>query len=117
MFGARFAFIQQVADLRRENDGLALTLSDFGTVHARAIVLASGVSYRLLGIPALEDSMAPASSMADQRPKHPLWLTETSTSSAARTQPGRRPCIWHVMQRTSPWSCEPTRWPLVCPTI
>ena len=55
MFGARFAFIQQVADLRRENDGLALTLSDFGTVRARAIVLASGVSYRLLGIPALEE--------------------------------------------------------------
>jgi len=67
--------------------------------------------------PRSRNSMAPASSMADQRPKHPLWLTETSTSSAARTQPGRRPCIWHVMQRTSPWSCEPTRWPLVCPTI
>ena len=55
MFGASFAFMQQVADLRRENDGLALTLSDFGTVRARAIVLASGVSYRLLGIPALEE--------------------------------------------------------------
>ena len=55
VFGASFAFMQQVADLRRENDWLALTLSDFGAVRARAVVLASGVSYRRLGIPALEE--------------------------------------------------------------
>jgi thioredoxin reductase (NADPH) len=55
VFGASFAFMQQVADLRRENDWLALTLSDFGAVRARAIVLASGVSYRRLGISALEE--------------------------------------------------------------
>ncbi|HEX7211397.1 MAG TPA: FAD-dependent oxidoreductase [Propionibacteriaceae bacterium] len=55
VFGASFAFMQQVADLRREDDWLALTLSDFGAVHARAVVLASGVSYRRLGIPALEE--------------------------------------------------------------
>ena len=55
MFGASFAFMQQVADLRREDNWLSVTLSDFGVVRARAIVLATGVSYRRLGIPALED--------------------------------------------------------------
>jgi thioredoxin reductase (NADPH) len=55
VFGASFAFMQQVADLRRENDWLAVTLSDFGAVRARAILLASGASYRRLGIPALEE--------------------------------------------------------------
>jgi thioredoxin reductase (NADPH) len=55
VFGASFAFMQQVADLRRENDWLTVTLSDFGAVRARAILLASGASYRRLGIPALEE--------------------------------------------------------------
>jgi thioredoxin reductase (NADPH) len=55
VFGASFVFMQQVADLRRENDGLALTLSDFGAIRTRAIVLTCGVSYRRLGIPALEE--------------------------------------------------------------
>jgi thioredoxin reductase (NADPH) len=55
VFGASFAFMQQVADLRREDNWLSVTLSDFGVVRARAIVLATGVSYRRLGIPALED--------------------------------------------------------------
>jgi len=55
VFGASFTFMQQIADLRRDNDWLALTLSDFGTIRARAILLASGVSYRRLGISALEE--------------------------------------------------------------
>jgi thioredoxin reductase (NADPH) len=55
VFGASFVFMQQVADLRRENHGLALTLSDFGAIRTRAIVLTCGVSYRRLGIPALEE--------------------------------------------------------------
>jgi thioredoxin reductase (NADPH) len=54
IFGARFAFMQRATDLRREEGALTISLSDFGTIKARALVLASGVSYRRLGIPELE---------------------------------------------------------------
>ena len=54
VFGANFAFMQRVTDLRREHDGLFVTLSDSGRVRARAVLLATGASYRRLGVPALE---------------------------------------------------------------
>jgi thioredoxin reductase (NADPH) len=54
VFGAKFAFMQTVTDLRRERDGLLVTLSYGGRVRARALLLATGASYRRLGIPALE---------------------------------------------------------------
>src|SRR6476659_9477111 len=54
VFGARFAFMQHVTGLRADADRLVATLSAGTTVSARAVVLATGVAYRLLGIPALE---------------------------------------------------------------
>ncbi|HYM57589.1 MAG TPA: FAD-dependent oxidoreductase [Solirubrobacteraceae bacterium] len=54
VFGANFAFMQRVTDLRREHDGLFVTLSDSGRVRARAVLLVTGARYRRLGVPALE---------------------------------------------------------------
>ena len=54
VFGARFAFMQHVTGLRADADRLVTTLSEGATVSARAVVLATGVAYRRLGIPALE---------------------------------------------------------------
>jgi thioredoxin reductase (NADPH) len=54
VFGARFAFMQRVTDLGRDDEDLTLTLSDSGPVRTRAVVLAMGAAYRRLGIPALE---------------------------------------------------------------
>ena len=54
VFGARFAFMQHVTGLRVDADRLVATLSEGATVSARAVVLATGVAYRRLGIPALE---------------------------------------------------------------
>ena len=54
VFGANFAFMQQAGDLRRTDDWLSVTLSDFGQVRGRAVLLATGASYRRLGLPALE---------------------------------------------------------------
>jgi thioredoxin reductase (NADPH) len=54
VFGAQFVFMQRAADLRREDDGLYVTLSDFGPIRARTVLLATGASYRRLGVPALE---------------------------------------------------------------
>jgi thioredoxin reductase (NADPH) len=54
VFGANFAFFQKATDLRSERDRLLVTLSDSGRVRARAVLLATGASYRRLGVPALE---------------------------------------------------------------
>ncbi len=54
VFGANFAFMQRVTDIRRDGDGLGVALSDAGWVRARAVLLATGASYRRLGVPSLE---------------------------------------------------------------
>jgi thioredoxin reductase (NADPH) len=55
IFGAKFAFMQQVTELEHDGGELSVVLSESGPVAARAVLLANGVSYRRLGIPALED--------------------------------------------------------------
>lgn len=55
VFGAQFVFMQSSTDLRREGDDLVITLSEGPRVRARAVLLSMGVSYRRLGVPALED--------------------------------------------------------------
>jgi thioredoxin reductase (NADPH) len=54
LFGASFALMQRVSDLRSEPDGLSVAVSDFGRVRAPAVVLATGARYRRLGVPTLE---------------------------------------------------------------
>jgi thioredoxin reductase (NADPH) len=54
VFGARFAFMQRVTHLAREQDGIVVALDTGGVVLARAVVLAMGASYRLLGVQSLE---------------------------------------------------------------
>jgi thioredoxin reductase (NADPH) len=53
-FGAHFVFMQRVTGLERKHDGLFVTLSEGGRVRTRAVLLATGATYRRLGIPALE---------------------------------------------------------------
>ena len=55
VLGARFAFLQTVTELVPDDDGLLLRLSEGGEVSARAVVLATGASYRRLGVASLED--------------------------------------------------------------
>lgn len=54
LFGARFALMQRVTRLAREGGRLVLDLSVSGQVTAGAVILATGASYRRLGIPSLE---------------------------------------------------------------
>ncbi len=55
VFGANFAFMQEATGLQREDDGLFVSLSGGGRVRTRAVVLATGVSYRRLDIPQIEE--------------------------------------------------------------
>jgi len=54
VFGAHFAFMQTVTGIAREDDHLFVTLSDSRRLRASAVLLTMGVSYRRLGVPALE---------------------------------------------------------------
>jgi thioredoxin reductase (NADPH) len=53
-FGAEFLFFREVVALRAEDGERVVTLSDGSEVRGHTVVVASGVDYRRLGIPALE---------------------------------------------------------------
>jgi thioredoxin reductase (NADPH) len=54
VFGAKFAFMHDATAIRRDGDRLHVALSDGGEVSARAVILATGATYRRLGVPELE---------------------------------------------------------------
>ncbi|MFC7496252.1 MULTISPECIES: FAD-dependent oxidoreductase [unclassified Nocardioides] len=54
VFGAQFVLMREVAGLRRDGDRFVATVADVGEVSTRTVVLASGVSYRRLQVPSLE---------------------------------------------------------------
>ena len=54
LFGAKYVFAREATALRAEGDRRILTLSDGSEVNARSAVIATGASYRRLGIPALD---------------------------------------------------------------
>ena len=55
MFGTSFIFLHHATALARSGDAFSLSLDDGRTVNARSVILATGASYRRLGIPELED--------------------------------------------------------------
>jgi thioredoxin reductase (NADPH) len=55
VFGAKFAFMHDATALRRDGDRVYLSLSDGGEVSAGAVILATGATYRRLGIEEIED--------------------------------------------------------------
>jgi thioredoxin reductase (NADPH) len=54
VFGAHFLVTREVTHLRSEGGRFVAAVSDIGEVTARTVVLATGVSYRRLGVPELE---------------------------------------------------------------
>ena len=54
VLGANFALMQCAVALERADGRIRVTLSDHGPVTAQAVVLATGATYRRLGIPSLE---------------------------------------------------------------
>jgi thioredoxin reductase (NADPH) len=54
VFGARFALMREARALRRGDDGWVVELDGDDEATARTVVIATGISYRRLGVPALE---------------------------------------------------------------
>jgi thioredoxin reductase (NADPH) len=55
VFGTSFLVMREVAGLRATERGHAIALSDGSEIEARSVVLATGVAYRRLGVPAVEE--------------------------------------------------------------
>ena len=55
VFGTNFLLMQEVVGLRTHDGGHVVAISDGQEIEAGCVVLASGVAYRRLGIPALEE--------------------------------------------------------------
>ncbi|MGZ4617545.1 MAG: FAD-dependent oxidoreductase [Frankiaceae bacterium] len=70
-FGARYVYGSRACGLRREGPELVVTLADGSEVRSRALVVATGMAYRRLEIPALDALTGPASSTTSlpQRPR------------------------------------------------
>jgi len=54
LFGATFLFMRRVTGLRREGSRILVNLSCGQDVTARSVIIATGASYRRLGVPSLE---------------------------------------------------------------
>ena len=54
LFGAQYVFGQRAVKLQMRGQERVVTLTDGSQVSARSVIIASGVEYRRLGIPALE---------------------------------------------------------------
>jgi alkyl hydroperoxide reductase subunit AhpF len=92
VFGVDFLMMREVASLQPAEGGVAVTLSGGDEVTARAVVVATGVAYRRLGIPELEAMTAPVCSAAPRWRRRRPWRGSGSTSWAAATRPVRRRC-------------------------
>jgi thioredoxin reductase (NADPH) len=54
LFGSTFVFMNRAVALSHHPEGYAIALADGGEVVSRAVVIATGVSYRRLGVPSVE---------------------------------------------------------------
>jgi len=54
VFGAKFAFMHDATGIRRDGDRICVDLSSGGEVSARAVILATGATYRRLGVAEIE---------------------------------------------------------------
>jgi thioredoxin reductase (NADPH) len=55
VFGAKFVFMHEATSIRRDGERVCVGLSDGGEVSARAVILATGATYRRLEVAGLEE--------------------------------------------------------------
>jgi thioredoxin reductase (NADPH) len=115
-FGAHFIYGNPAISLAAEEDLRVVGLQDGSRVRARSVIIATGVSYRRLGIPELE-TLAGAGvfyGAGTVKPKR----SQASRCSwwAAGTPPGRPPCTWRSTHGRSPFLSAPGRWRRACRT-
>jgi len=93
-FGAQVIIGRSASGLRADGDDRVVTLDDGTELRAGAVVIATGVAYRRMGIERLEELSAGGCSTVPARPKRRDWRAQTSTLLAARTPQGPPRSTW-----------------------
>ena len=114
VFGANFTFLQRVTSLYRDDDGLAVTLSESGRIGARAVLLATGASYQRIGIPELEALNGAGVVYGGTASEASSIAGRVVYVLGARTRRGRPRSTSPSTQRTSRSSCGPRAWRRGC---
>lgn len=91
-FGAELLSTREVVGLESAGTARLLHFGDGSTIAAHTVVLATGVSYRVLDAPGLADLTGRGCSTARPPPRRRAASTRTSGSSAGPTPPARRRC-------------------------
>lgn len=91
-FGVHLVYGNPAISLAEEGAARVLTLQDGSKVRSRAVVLATGVSYRRLQAPGLELLAGAGSSTAPRPWRHKPWPESRSSSWGAGTRPARPLC-------------------------
>ena len=101
VFGATFLLTREVVDIEVGDAGHSMSISGAPDVDARSVILAMGVSYKRLDVPALGPLEGIGVFYGSSPPRRGSSPAETSTSSAAPTRRGRLRCISHAMHGAS----------------
>lgn len=88
-FGAELLTARQVVGLQTIGSARRLEFSDGSEISAHSVILATGVSYRTLDAPGVDDLRGRGIYYGSATTEGPSCATRRSTSSAARTPPGR----------------------------
>ncbi len=99
--------MQRATALSRDADRLLVTVDDERSLSARAVILATGSSYRRLGVPALEDLIGAGVFYGGRCRRGTRCRARRSTSSAAATRRRRQPYTWPATPTGSRSSCVP----------
>lgn len=91
-FGAELLSAREVVGLSEAGGARLLRFGDGTEIAAHTVVLATGVSYRVLDAPGLADFTGRGCSTVRPPPRRRAASSRRSTSSAGPTPPGRRRC-------------------------
>ena len=116
MFGAEFVLMNGASGLSAGGDGLQVTLSEGGQVSARAVVLATGVSYRQLDAPGLAGLVGAGVFYGSALSEAPAVKDQDVFIVAPGTPPGRPRSTWPGRRAALRRWCAGTTWPRACPT-
>ena len=110
VFGTRFVLTREVTELRADGDRHVISIDGVGEATAPVIVLATGVTYRTLGIPAAEELIGAGRLLRRLRRRRARARgAGRRSSSAAATRPARRRCTSRATRAASRSSCAASR--------
>jgi thioredoxin reductase (NADPH) len=115
LFGAEFVFTQRATGIRPAGDQRLVTLGEAGTAVGRAVLVAAGVTYRSLGIPALDRLVGMGVFYGAARAEAPAMGGEDVYVVGGTNSAGQAALHLARFAAGSRCWCGATRWPPACP--